>query len=70
MPEEENEDNHDSLHHRMPLEERLQLIGNGIIPRQAYQSISIEDLVIFVSEPDPNQFPASLEQLKKFLPIE
>ena len=44
------------------------MMGEGIIPREAFEELRDESVKIFLTEPDTNKWPPELSHLKKYVP--
>lgn len=47
--------------------ERLKLIGDGVVPKSAFEDLNNGEFWIFLTEPDPNKWPPQMQGLKKYL---
>ena len=50
------------------IKSRFRMMGEGIIPREAFENLRDESVKIFLTEPDTNKWPPELSHLKKYVP--
>ncbi|MBW1706060.1 MAG: hypothetical protein JRJ86_12975 [Deltaproteobacteria bacterium] len=50
------------------IKSRFRMMGEGIIPRKAFENLCDESIKIFLTEPDTTKWPAELSHLKKYVP--
>jgi hypothetical protein len=50
------------------IKSRFTMIAEGVIPQDALESLEERHVKIFLTEPDPNKWPAELSHLKKYVP--
>jgi hypothetical protein len=50
------------------IKSRFRMMGEGIIPREAFENLRDESVKIFLTEPDTNKWPPELTHLKKYVP--
>ena len=44
------------------------MMGECIIPRDAFENLTEEEVKIFLTEPDPDKWPPNLSHLRKHIP--
>lgn len=49
------------------LADRLRLIGEEIVPQEAFKDLNSGEFWIFLEEPDPDKWPPQMEHLKQYL---
>jgi len=50
------------------IKSRFRMMGEGIIPKKAFENLREESVKIFLTEPDTNKWPSELSHLKKYVP--
>jgi hypothetical protein len=50
------------------IKSRFNMIAEGIIPQEAFESLKEKHVKIFLTEADPNKWPSELSHLKKYVP--
>ena len=50
------------------IKSRFNMIAEGIIPQEAFESLQEKHVKIFLTEPDPRKWPSELSHLKKYVP--
>jgi hypothetical protein len=53
---------------RKIIKSRFRMMGEGIIPKEAFEDLSDESVKIFLTESDTNNWPPELFHLKKYVP--
>jgi hypothetical protein len=47
---------------------RFRMMGQGIIPKGELKDLTERQIKIFLTEPDPDNWPPELDHLKKYVP--
>ena len=50
------------------IKSRFNMIAEGVIPQEEFESLQEKHVKIFLTEPDPNKWPSELSHLKKYVP--
>jgi hypothetical protein len=50
------------------IKSRFKMIGEGLIPQEALENLTEEEVKIFLTEPDPDKWPPALSHLRKHVP--
>lgn len=66
MSEEQRESGQKLLRGTILLD-RVQMVGEGVVPKELFQGLNREQMTIWLTEPDPEKFPPEMEKLAAFL---
>lgn len=47
--------------------ERVRMIGEAGMPKQSFDQLTQEEYWIWLTEPDPDQFPPTMHELRDYL---
>jgi len=50
------------------IKSRFKMMGERLIPQEAFENLTEEGVKIFLTEPDPDKWPPKLSHLRKHVP--